>query len=239
MDRIDPHAGTYIISAVIRAMNILRPDGRDLEYRFAVLSRRWGGWYIPTDQMIEINEQEMVRHPAHLVALFLHEIAHLLVDQSPSREKARALGLKDAHDPPFFLTDAALLFRASIPPMPADIAELARPAWRDPDEYLSGQEIIATCWQNLKLYDINGATHIPPDAVWAPDRVLARAAPWISWALSHAEALARDSDLTPAGIAERALQLYIERVEANRAKAKSPVRNDQVKLKAVSGGKKS
>jgi hypothetical protein len=237
MERIDPHAGTYIISAVIRAMGILRPDGRDIEYRFAVLSRRWGGWYIPSDQIIELNEAEMVRHPAHLVALFLHEIAHLLIDQSPSREKARALNLKDAHDPPFFLTDAALLFRASIPPMPATIAELARPAWRDPDEYLSGREIIAACWQNLKLYDINGATHIPPDAVWAPDRVLSRAAPWISWALTHAEAMARDSDLTPAGIAEKALQLYIRQVEINRAKTKSPVRNDQVKLKAVSGGK--
>ena len=32
MERIDPHAGTYIISAVIRAMGILRPDGRDIEY---------------------------------------------------------------------------------------------------------------------------------------------------------------------------------------------------------------
>ena len=64
----------------------------------------------------------------------------------------------------------------------------------------------------------------------------------IGGALGYAggvEALARDSDLTPADIAERALQLYIRRVEANRAKAKSPVRNDQVKLKAVSGGKKS
>jgi hypothetical protein len=237
MDRIDPHAGTYVISAVIRAMGILRPDGRDIEYRFAVLSRRWGGWYIPTEEIIEINEAEMLRHPAHLVALFLHECAHLLIEQSPSREIACAIDIaQDAHDPPFFLTDAALLFRASMPPMPATIAELARPAWRDPDEYLSGREIIAACWQNLKLYDINGATHIPPDATWAPDRVLSRAAPWISWALTHAEALARDSDLTPADIAERALQLYIRRVEANRAKAKGQTRNDQAKLKIVSGG---
>lgn len=201
MERIDPHAGTYVVSAVIRAMGILRPDGRDIEYRFAVLSRRWGGWYIPAEQIIELNVAQ------------------------------------DAHDPPFFLTDAALLFRASIPPMPATIAELARPAWRDADEYLTGKEIIASAWQALKLYDINGATHIPPDATWAPDRVLSRAAPWISWALAHAEGLARDSDLTPAGIAEKALQLYIRQVEANRAKAKGPARNDQVKLKAISGGK--
>ena len=93
MDRIDPHAGTYLISAVIRAMGILRPDGRDIEYKFSVLPRRWGG------------------------------------------------------------------------------------------------------------------------------------------------IMARDSDLTPADIAEKALQLYIRQVEINRAKTKSPVRNDQVKLKAVSGGK--
>ena len=236
MDRIDPHAGTYVISAVIRAMDILRPDGRDIEYRFTVLPRRWGGMYVPDQQIIEINEEQLIRHPAHLVSLFLHECAHLFIDQSPSRDKAYPLAT-EAHDVPFFLTDAALLFRASIPPMPATIAELARPAWRDPDEYLSGQEIIATTWQALKLYDIHAAVRLPPDATWAPDRVLSRAAPWISWALSHAEALARDSDLTPAGIAEKALQLYIRQVEANRAKAKGPARNDQVKLKAISGGK--
>ena len=236
MERIDPHAGTYVISAVIRALGILRPDGRDIEYRFAVLPRRWGGMYVPEQQIIEINEEQLIRHPAHLVSLFLHECAHLFIDQSPSRDKAYPHAT-EAHDVPFFLTDATLLFRASIPPMPATIAELARPAWRDPDEYLSGQEIIATTWQALRLYDIHGAVRLPPDAVWAPDRVLSRAAPWISWALSHAEGLARDTDLTPAGIAERALQLYIRQVEVNRAKAESPVRNGQVKLKAISGGK--
>ncbi len=239
MDRIDPHAGTYVISAVIRAMGILRPDGRDIEYRFAVLSRRWGGMYVPEQQIIEINEEQLIRHPAHLVSLFLHECAHLLIDQSPSyAHYARVYGMDtEAHDVPFFLTDAALLFRASIPPMPATIAELARAGWRDPDEYLSGKEIIATTWQALKLYDIHGALRLPPDAVWAPDRVLARAAPWISWALAHAEGLARDSDLTPADIAEKALRLYIRQVETNRAKAKGQGRNDQVKLKAISGGK--
>lgn len=215
MERIDTHAGAYIISAVIRCMRITRPDGRDIEYRFAVLPKRWGGQYLPDQQIIEINESQLQSHPARIVSVFLHEIAHLLIRQSPSFSRAYRLD-GEPHDPAFFVTDAALLFRASIPPMPSEITELARAAWADSDEYLSGQEVIATVWQSLDLYDIQSATRLPPDAVWAPDRVLARAAPWISWALSHAESLARDDSLTPAGIAERALQLYIKQVEINR-----------------------
>ncbi|MHB8252930.1 MAG: hypothetical protein ACYDEV_04385 [Acidiferrobacter sp.] len=227
MERIDTHAGAYIISATIRCLRITRPDGRDLEYRFSVMTRRWGGWYAPDAELIEINEEQLLRHPAHLVSLFLHECAHLLIDQSPSFHDAYGLA-GESHDPPFFLTDAALLFRASIPPMPSEIAELARAGWRDPDEYLSGKEIIATCWQDLHLYDIHSATRLPPDAVWAPDHTLARAAPWLSWCLSHAESLARDDSLTPAGIAEKALQLYIEQVRINRdriaRKATTPIK---------------
>ncbi|MDA8120883.1 MAG: hypothetical protein M0Z85_12795 [Gammaproteobacteria bacterium] len=219
MEKIDTLRGAYLVSAIIRALNITRPDGRDIEYRFAILDRQWGGQYIPKQEIIEINESQLVRHPAYVASVFIHECAHLLVHQTPSFVDAyRCKG--EAHDPPFFLTNAALLFRASIPPKPQEIVELARAAWRNNDEYLSGLAIMERTWQQLKFYDIFSSARLTHAGEWAPDYALARAAPWISWALSHAESLARDDTLTPAGVAERAIRLFMQQVEINRARKK-------------------